>query len=375
MLASVPGIIRPTADEPARRGNSVTLPQARRCGYTWAVTTVWSRTWVQAVALLVTIVLVGTLGYMVIEGWSAWDALYMTVISLTTVGYREVHPLSRAGEAFTMLVLVGGVGTVLYAFTLIGAHVIESTLDSPWKRHRSTSMLERLQQHFIVCGYGRIGAILVDEFKRQRVPYVVIERDPERLRALVDAGHLAVEGDASSEDVLAKAGVGRARGLIAALSSDAENVYAILTARLMQPTLFIIGRAESEESSRKIKRAGADRVISPYQIGGLHMALLALRPTVVDFMQLATSSEFPELSLEQVEIRPEGLLAGQTIVGANLRQAFGVIVVGIRRTSGRMEFNPPPDARMEAGDHLVLLGPSDRLVELAQQAGQALQTS
>ena len=198
---------------------------------------------------------------------------------------------------------------------------------------------------------------------------MVIERDPERVRALTEAGHLAVDGDASSEEVLGKAGVARARGLIAAVSTDAENVYTILTARLMQPTLYIIGRAESDESTRKIKRAGADRVISPYQIGGLHMAQLALRPAVVEFVQLATSSEFLELSMEQIEVRAEGPLVGQTIVGANLRQKFGVIVVGIRRASGRMEFNPAPDARMDAGDYLVVLGPNDRLGELAKHAG------
>jgi voltage-gated potassium channel len=337
------------------------------------VTARWTKAPLLALFLLCTIVMVGTLGYMAIEGWSAWDALYMTVISLTTVGYREVHPLSRAGEAFTMFVLVGGVGTVLYSFTLIGARVIESALHNPLERRRISYMLDQLEQHFIVCGYGRIGAIIVDEFRRQHVPYVVIERDPERVRALTEAGHLAVEGDASSEDVLGKAGVARARGLIAAVSTDAENVYTILSARLMQPTLYIIGRAGSDESTRKIKRAGANRVISPYQIGGLHMAQLALRPAVVEFVQLATSSEFLELSMEQIEVRADGPLVGQTIVGANLRQRFGVIVVGIRRASGRMEFNPPPDAGMEAGDFLVVLGPNDRLGELARHAGALVQ--
>ena len=318
--------------------------------------------------LLSTIVLTGTVGYMLIEGWSAWDSLYMTIISLTTVGYREVHPMSRAGEAFTMFVLVGGVGTVLYSFTLIGARVIEGTLHNPWERRRTTRMVDQLEHHFIVCGYGRIGSIIVEEFRQQKVPHVVVERDPERVRTLHEAGHLVVEGDASSEEVLSKAGVARARGLIAAVSTDAENVYTILSARLMQPTLYIIGRAESDESARKIKRAGADRVISPYQIGGLHMAQLALRPAVVEFVQLATSSEFLELSMEQIEVRPGGPLVGHSIVGANLRQRFGVIVVGIRRASGKMEFNPPPDAGMEAGDYLVLLGPNDRLAELAAHA-------
>ena len=191
---------------------------------------------------------------------------------------------------------------------------------------------------------------------------LIVERDPARIQSLLERGLVALEGDASSEDVLTRAGVSRARGLIAAVSTDAENVYTILSARLMQPTLYIIGRASSDESAHKLTRAGADRVISPYQIGGLHMAQLALRPTVVEFVQLATSSEFLELSMEQIEVRPDGPLAGATIVGANLRQGFGVIVIGMRRATGRMEFNPPPDARMEAGDHLVVLGPNDRLI-------------
>jgi voltage-gated potassium channel len=330
----------------------------------------WTTTVPRIAAVLLTLVVGGgTAGYMVIEGWTAWDAFYMTIISVTTVGYREVHPMSRAGEAFTTVLLVGGVGTMLYSFTLIGARVIEGTLQQRWERRRIARMLDGLRDHFIVCGYGRIGSIIVEEFRRQRVPHVIIERDPARIQALLDGGFVALEGDASSEDVLTRAGVSRARGLIAAVSTDAENVYTILSARLMQPALYIIGRAESDESARKITRAGADRVISPYQIGGLHMAQLALRPTVVEFVQLATSSEFLELSMEQIEVRPDGPLAGATILGANLRQGFGVIVIGIRRANGRMEFNPPPDARMEAGDHLVVLGPNDRLTALAIHSG------
>lgn len=328
-----------------------------------------------AVLLLAVIVVTGTLGYGVIEGWEPWDAFYMTMITLTTVGYREVHPMSRMGEAFTTILLVVGVGTMLYSFSLIGARVIEGSLQPQWERRRIARMLEALRDHFIVCGYGRIGSIIVDEFRRQQVPHVIIERAPSRVHQLLEAGHLAIEGDASSEDVLTRAGIHQARGLIAAVSTDAENVYTILSARLMNPSLYIIGRAESDESSRKIKQAGADRVMSPYEIGGLHMAQLALRPTVVEFVQLATSSEFMELSMEQIAVRPGGPLAGATIIGANLRQAFGVIVIGIRRVSGRMEFAPPPDARMEAGDHLVVLGPNDRMADLVTHAAAVPQKS
>jgi voltage-gated potassium channel len=342
---------------------------AQQSRYTGLVIPWTRRTPAVAVLLLSIIVALGTLGYIVIEGWAPWDAFYMTMITLTTVGYREVHPMSRLGEAFTTILLVVGVGTMLYSFSLIGARVIEGTLQQQWERRRIARMLEGLKDHFIVCGFGRIGSIIVDEFQRQHVRHVIIERDPTRVQALLEGGHLAIEGDSSSEDVLRRAGIHEARGLIAAVSTDAENVYTILSARLMNPGLYIIGRAESDESARKIKQAGADRVMSPYQIGGLHMAQLALRPTVVEFVQLATSSEFLELSMEQIEVRAGGPLVGATIIGANLRQTFGVIVIGIRRAAGKMEFNPPPDSRMDAGDHLVVLGPNDRLAALAEHAG------
>jgi voltage-gated potassium channel len=347
-------------------------PPPRQWKYTGRVFPSWTRKPPAiAVLLLSVIVVAGTVGYIVIEGWGAWDAFYMTMITLTTVGYREVHPMTRLGEAFTTVLLVVGVGTMLYSFSLIGARVIEGRLQPNWERRRMARMLDQLENHFIVCGYGRIGSIIVDEFRRQHVPHVIIERDPARIQQLLEGGHLAIEGDASAEEVLTRAGIARARGLIAAVSTDAENVYTILSARLMNPALYVIGRAESDESARKIKQAGADRVMSPYQIGGLHMAQLALRPTVVEFVQLATSSEFMELSMEQIAVRAGGPMEGATIIGSNLRQQFGVIVIGIRRAAGRMEFAPPPDARIEAGDHLVVLGPNERMAALVAHAGTA----
>lgn len=322
-----------------------------------------------AFTLLGLLLVGGTVGYVLIEGWAIWDAFYMTVISLTTVGYREVHPLSRAGEFFTTLLLSGGVGLFFYAFTLLGARVVEGGMQHRWERKRMDRTIAALEGHFIVCGYGRIGAIVSDEFLKQKVPHVIVERKSERLEAARARHALVLEGDASSEEVLEQAGLSRARGLIAAVSTDAENVYTILSARLIRPSLYIIGRAESEESARKLRRAGADRVISPYQIGGLHMAQLALRPAVVEFVQLATSSDFLDLSMDQVEVAGHGALAGQSIVGANIRQRFGVIVVGIRRQDGRMEFNPAHDAVMHPGDYLVVLGPSESLARLSTHAG------
>ena len=323
-----------------------------------------SRQFRLAVALLGVVFVAGTGGYMAIEGWSAWDAFYMTIISISTAGYREVHELSRAGQAFTTALLVFGVGTAFYAFTLVAAGIIESRLHPRIQEKRRARMIDQLTDHFILCGAGRIGLIIADEFRRQGVPFVVIDHDPVAVQEVIRRADLAVEADASREDVLQKLRIDSARGLIAALGTDAENVYTILTARGLRPDLFVIARADSEDAGRKMLRAGANRVVSPYQIGAVRLAQTALRPAVVDFVELATSSEHLELAIEQVRIGAGSALAGRTIVGANLRQRFGVIVVGIQRAGGKMEFNPPHDAVMGGGDELVVLGRSEQLKDL-----------
>jgi voltage-gated potassium channel len=321
-----------------------------------------------AVVLVTVVIAAGTAGYMAIEGWSAWDAFYMTVISVTTVGYREVHDLSRAGQVFTSALLICGVGTAFYALTLVAAGIIESRLHPRIQEKRRTRMIERLTDHFILCGAGRIGLIIADEFRRQDVPFVVIDHDPVAVQAVLARGDLAVEADASREEILKRLRIDTARGLIAALGSDAENVYTILTARGLRPDLFVIARADSDDAGRKMLRAGANRVVSPYQIGATQMAQTALRPAVVDFVELATSSENLELAMEQVSLGPQSALSGQSIVESNLRQRFGVIVVGIQRDAGKMEFNPAPDAVMRAGDQLVVLGRPEQLKDLEAAA-------
>lgn len=324
-----------------------------------------------AVALLLSVLVGGTAGYTLIEGWPAWDAFYMTVTTITTVGYSEVHPLSRTGQAFTILLIGAGVGTAFYTFTLLLSVVVEGGLHARLERRRRGRMLDDLRDHFIVCGYGRIGVIIVEELRRQGVSYVVVERDPERVQVAMEDGGLAVLADASSEDVLARVGIGRARGLIAAVGTDAENVYAVLTARVLRPDLYIVGRAETEDAERKLLRAGANRVVAPYRIGARELAQTALRPAVVDFFELATRSGNLELAIEQVAIEPASALAGRSIIEANIRQRYGLIVVGIQRKAGRMEFNPPAEAVMQAGDQLVVLGRADGLRELEAAAAQA----
>ena len=314
--------------------------------------------------MLLAVLAGGTAGYMLVEGWNVWDAFYMTVTTVATVGYGEVHPLSPRGRLFTVALIFGGVGTLFYTVTLLATIIVEGGLHQRLERRRTARMLEQIKDHFIVCGYGRIGSIIAAELHQQGVPLAVIERDPERVRQAVDRGWLALEADASREEVLAKAGIHRARGLITAVGTDAENVFTVLTARVMRPDLFIIARVESDDAEHKLRRAGADRVISPYQIGATQMVQTALRPAVVDFFHLATSSDRLDLSMEQVHIKDDSPLANQTIVDAGIRQRFGVIVVGIKRAGGGMDFNPPPEAVMRSGDELVVLGRTESVKAL-----------
>jgi voltage-gated potassium channel len=309
-----------------------------------------------ALVLLSVVTAGGTAGYMTIEGWGAWDALYMTVTTVATVGFREVHPLSRGGQAFTLLLIVSGVGTAFYTATLLATAIVEGGLHRRFERRRIERMLEGLHDHFILCGYGRIGSMIAEEFDQQKVPFVIIERSPERVQSVLLRGWLAVAADASRDEVLERVGIHRARGLIAAVGTDAENVYTVLTARVVRPDLFIVARVESDDAEPKLRRAGADRVISPYHIGATHMAQSAPRPAVVDFVQLATSSGHLDLSMEQVKSQDGSGLVGQTIVEAGIRQKFGLIVVAIRRGDGTMDFNPSPESVIRAGDELVVLG-------------------
>ena len=314
------------------------------------------------------VLVIGTAGYMVIEGWNAWDAFYMTTITVTTVGYREVHDLTIPGQVWTSLVLFGGVATLFYTASIVMALVVEGGFSAHLSRRWFKRMLDEVTDHFIICGYGRIGSIIAEEFRKQGVPYVVIDRHSDRVHEALEHGGLAVEADASREDVLVRVGIHRARGLIAAVGTDAENVYTVLSARVLNPGLFIIARIELEDAEPKLKRAGADRVISPYQLGGIQMAATALRPAVVDFMRLATTSERLDLAAEQVEIGAAAPFVGRTLREANLRQTFGVIVVAIKRADGRMQFNPDPDDRLFEGDQLVALGNQTQLKTLEDAA-------
>jgi voltage-gated potassium channel len=318
--------------------------------------------------VLAGVIVIGTAGYMALEGWGLWDAFYMTAITVTTVGYKEVHELSRTGQVFTVVLMFGGVGTVLYIFTLMAAVIVEGGLPKRLLRRRLTRMLDRVENHFIVCGYGRIGGIVAAELQRENIPFVVIERDSARVSAAQDREIVALAADASREDVLQRAGISRARGLIAAVGTDADNVYTVMTARGLRPDLFIVGRAESDSAIKNLQRAGADRIISPYQIGAVQMAQSAIRPAVVDFIELATSSTHLELAMEEISVAAGSTLADRSVRDANLGQRYDLMVVAIQRESGAMEFNPAAEATIRAGDKLVVIGRPDSLKQLDSKA-------
>jgi voltage-gated potassium channel len=317
---------------------------------------------------------VGTLGYVLIEGWPLVDALYMAVITLTTVGYLEVHPLGPAGRGFTMAYLLAGVYSVFWAATALIQAVVSGEIRGDFGRQRMERRLAELRDHVIVCGLGRMGRLVCAEFAARGMPFVVVDRDPAVLEELDLPHGITLHGDATADEVLRKAGVERARVLVTAAASDADNLYITMSARLLSEKLFIVARAEGELAETKLMRAGASRVVSPYVIGGQRMAQAVLRPTVVDFIELATRSDHLELQIEETEVAPGSAIAGAQVRDSRLRQELGVIVVAIKKPDGRMLFNPAPEESIEPRDILIALGRRDRmdrLVALAAAPGPA----
>jgi voltage-gated potassium channel len=310
---------------------------------------------------------VGVTGYMTLAGMTFVDALYMTVITVSTVGYREVQPLDTAARFFTMALIAGGLGIVFYSAGALARSVIEGEIQRLFGRRKVQRQIAQLADHFIVCGFGRMGRIVCKELAVKPVPFVVVERAPEARRHLEQEQYLCLDGDATEEAVLIDAGIRRARGLVAALSSDADNVYVILTARELNPELLIVARAEDEPSERKLLRAGATRVVSPYVIGGHRMAHALLRPAVLDVIDLATHYRSLELQIEEVSVPTGAFAAGVTLQGSGIRDTLGIIVIAIKKPNGEMLFNPTADARIEAGDRLVLMGQSTGLRELERR--------
>ncbi|GAB4257048.1 potassium channel family protein [Deferrisoma sp.] len=314
-------------------------------------------------SLLAGIVACGTVGYRWLEGWGWEDSLYMVLITLSTIGYGEVRPLSPEGRLFTMFLIVAGVGLMTYSVGTLGRMVVEGEVQALLGRRRRMSKIRRLRDHYVICGFGRIGRLVAQEFERKPIPFVVVERDESQV-VKIPEHYPVVVGDATEEDVLLQAGIERARGLVTALHSDADNLFVTLTARGLNPNLFILARYEEERSKSKLLQAGADRVVSPYLIGGTRMAMAVLRPNVIDFIELATASESLGLQMEEVLLAEGSPLAGVPLAESPIRSELDIMVVAIKRRSGHMEFNPSARTRPEAGDRLIVIGEREQLQRL-----------
>jgi voltage-gated potassium channel len=308
------------------------------------------------------IIVFGISGYMLIDGWNLLDAFYMVIITISTVGYTEIHPQSAAGRIFTSVLIVTGVATMLYGFGVFA----ETLADNAFGNYRRERQLERslsqLRDHFILCGYGRIGTEIVAEFEDHKVPYAVIDQTEEAVGRLRAEGRLHIEGDASSEERLKQAGIERARGLISAVDSDERAVYIVLAARALKPDLYIIARAGRPESIRRLELAGASRTISPYQMAGHRIAELAVRPALVDVLDTLHHGELG-IGVEELLIGKGTVATGKTIADAGLLDPTAAKLLALRRRDGTLYVSPNPDLRLEEGDLLVALGTEAQLLE------------
>ena len=293
----------------------------------------------------------------------------MTVITITTVGFHEVQPLGPAGRLFTMGLALGGVFTAFYAAGAFIRAVVTGEIRTVFGRQRMEQQLAKLSNHLVVCGFGRMGQLVCEEFSQARIPFVVVDRDPDVFQDFSMPHGISLVGDATADDVLKKAGVDRARGLVTAAASDADNLYIAMSAHFINEDLFIVARAESEGAERKLLRAGASRVISPYSIGGHRVAQAVLRPNAMDFIELATRSAHLELQIEEIELAATSGLVGTTLKDNTIKSELGIIIVAIKRHDGRMLYNPAPSTELGIGDVLIALGHRQQLDVLEKMAG------
>lgn len=323
---------------------------------------------VYALSVFVAVVAIGTLGYILLGGWPPLDALYMTVITMGGVGYREVHPLTPALQVWTMLVIVSGVGALGFAVITVTDFMVEGHFSGLLEGRRMEKRIASLTGHHIVAGLGRVGSVVGDEFAAQGVPFVVIDADEEALSHAKERGWAWIRGDATEESTLKEAGIDDARSLTAALDNDASNVFVILTARGIRPDLFIVARATTPSAEDKMRRSGADRVITPTEIGGRRMASMVMRPRVVDFLDVVSGGQRTEFKLEEITLGEGDPYVGMTIADAHIRSTTGAYVLAIHAADDSVNSNPSSATVMADGDRLVVLGSDDQLRALANRA-------
>jgi voltage-gated potassium channel len=308
----------------------------------------------------------GTAGYMLVQDYSFIEALYMTIITLSTVGFTEVHPLDDTGRIFTMILILLGVSFVAFSLAYFSQILLDGNLLETYRRRKLKKKLDQLENHYIVCGYGEMGEIIVGELLKHNIAVVIIESDESALARLREKNLAYLSGDSTDEENLISAGIRRAKGLVSVVAKDSENVFIVLTARDLNKDLHIYARANSPGTDKRLLKAGADRVVSPYAIGATRIAHNILRPTVTDFLELALSEQGMELGMEEIRIPDNSKLAGMELISSGIRSTYDLIVVAIKRSGGTMIFNPPPHEKVQAGDILVAIGAVENLSRFAQ---------
>ncbi len=298
----------------------------------------------------------GTLGYHFIQGWSLLDSFFMTVITITTIGYREVHELDTNGMVFTMLLIFVGFGVATYSAFTVGGMLVEGELNKVLKRRRHMKSINRLKDHFIICGFGRMGSLICHELRDRGIPLVVVENDPDRQDKVSEAGFLMSPGDATDEQVLLYAGIQRARGFVSVLRTEAANVYAVLTARELNPDLEIVARAGEESAHKKLLRAGATRVINPYKIGGMRLVMGILKPAVMTFLEVAMDHKKLNIDLEEIRVAQDSVYTGKRLLDTGIRKEMDLIIIAVKKKDGQMVFNPGPYTIIEGDDTLIAMG-------------------
>jgi voltage-gated potassium channel len=314
--------------------------------------------------LLLLIIVVGTLGYRVIEGMSAFNAFYMTMITISTVGFSEIKPLSPAGRVLTIFIIVSGISVLTYSLGQVARIFVEGEIRQIFGRRKLEKKIAGLKDHYIICGFGRIGSTIAKELAAENIPFIVIEQAPEHIEKIDASQFMYLNLDATAESTLLKAGLHTAKGLVSAVSSDADNVFIALSAKGLRPDIFILARASDTKNEDKLLRAGASRVVCPYQMGGRRMAEILRRPTVVDFIDNTMMNSKLDLKMEEAVIGQASPLIGKTIVTSNIRQDFGVIIVAIKKITNEMIYNPMPSEILDAGDVIVVIGKKDGLRRL-----------
>jgi len=318
--------------------------------------------------ILAVLIVGGTLGYKYLEGWPLIDAFYMVVITLSTVGFREVHALNFVGKILTMGIIICGVGTAVYTLGQAIEIIVEGEIVGFRRKTKMDKIISEMRNHYIICGYGRVGHQVAHEFLAEKRPFVVIDSKPETAAELEGQNIPYIIGDITSDEQLEEGGIRAAKGLIACADSDTANVFVTLSARVLNPKLFIVARASQKETEEKLKKAGADRVLSPYFIAGRRLATLAVMPTAVDFLDTVMHSEHLELNLGEYKVGQNSKLVNKSLGEAQIRQNSGAYILSIRKTTGNFVLQPVADTVIEAGDILVTIGTPKQLVLLEKLA-------